>query len=328
MGLVVVPKEAVREVIGTDFEAVESHVATAYVNHFNGNTVLPHSLFLRPQAPEGSRIIALPAYSSGADGDAAVGVKWVSSYPSNLKLGKDRASAIIILNDQETGEPKAVVEASLINAARTAASAVLFARCAQEQLGKSFKSVGIVGTGVIGDRTLRHLFATMPPFKTLRVHDLAPERAHAFGQHLAGATGAHIGFATLEETVQESDLVIFTTTSATPYVDDPELFKHGPTVLHISLRDLGPTIIRSALNYADDTDHAIREATSLALARDEDATLAVHEIGEALTTGMRDPEGKPLIFSPFGLGVLDLAVASLVLEASGLSALTSDIDFF
>jgi ornithine cyclodeaminase len=93
-------------------------------------------------------------------------------------------------------------------------------------------------------------------------------------------------------------------------------------VLHLSLRDLAPEIILSSVNVVDDVDHCLRANTSPHLAEQQAGHRDfVHAtLPDVLTGTAVLPDDRPVVFSPFGLGVLDLALARHVhdeLEAGG-----------
>src|SRR5881409_4084140 len=130
----------------TVFDIVRAHrveclriVREAYLAHAEGQSVNPDSYFLRfPDKPD-CRIIALPAYLGNNFGVA--GLKWIASYPANIQRGFPRASAVLVLNDYETGYPFAMLESSIISAARTAASAALAADWLSRRSRRDRKSV-------------------------------------------------------------------------------------------------------------------------------------------------------------------------------------------
>src|SRR5260370_7383138 len=100
-------------------------VHEGYLAHADGQSVNPDSYFLQfPDKPD-CRIIALPAYLGNNFGVA--GLKWIASYPANIQRGFPRASAVLVLNNYETGYPFAILESPIISAARTAASPPLAA---------------------------------------------------------------------------------------------------------------------------------------------------------------------------------------------------------
>lgn len=111
---------------------------------------------------------------------------------------------------------------------------------------------------------------------------------------------------------------VFTTTAPEPYLSDEKLFAHAPTVLHLSLRDIGVNVILASQNVVDDVDHCLKAKTSPHLA--EMATgnrnFIAGTLVDVLQKKVKPDRGKPRIFSPFGLGVLDLGVGNFVLEAA------------
>ncbi|MGW0421789.1 2,3-diaminopropionate biosynthesis protein SbnB [Streptomyces sp. NPDC003015] len=288
-------------------------VEVVYRLHGAGDSVNPPSYFLRfPDRPS-SRIIALPASLGGPL--RVDGLKWVSSFPENVRSGLPRASAVLILNDPATGYPFACLESSVISATRTASSAALAA--GKLTAGRVRPSrVGFIGTGLIARYLHTHLSAIGWDFEETGVHDLSAESAAGFRGYLerSGAPGKVTVHDSAESLIRSSDLVVFATVAGEPHVHDPSWFGHHPLVLHVSLRDLAPEILLASANFVDDVEHCLKAETSPHLAerltgsRDFiDGTL-----DDVLTGRVTVPTDRTVVFSPFGLGVLDLAVGRFV----------------
>jgi ornithine cyclodeaminase len=293
--------------------AVVEVVRAAYEIHGRGESSLPHSVFLRFPDNERNRIIALPAYLGG---DFRVaGMKWVSSFPGNLDVNLNRASAIIVLNSAETGRPEAILEGSWISAKRTAASAALAAH--RLATAETAAPVGIVGCGLINFEVIRFLRALKLIRETIYICDTDAARAESFRKKCAAAFPelALLISPDAPDVLARCGVVSLATTAARPHLSDLSLCRKGTVVLHLSLRDLTPEVILRSENIVDDVDHVCRAETSLHLAEQ----VAGHREFIAGTladilAGRRDRrEGASgvTIFSPFGLGVLDLALASL-----------------
>ncbi|GHF80840.1 2,3-diaminopropionate biosynthesis protein SbnB [Kitasatospora xanthocidica] len=311
----VIPGSQVNQVLRGREKQVIELVEEAYRLHGTGLTVNPPSYFLRfPDRPD-SRIIALPASVGGGVG--VDGLKWVSSFPRNIDSGLPRASAALLLNDRATGYPFALLEGSVISAARTAASAALGADLLSRERGRPNR-VGFVGTGLIARFLHTYLVGSGWEFDRVAVHDLDPRHAAGFRGYLESA--GHAGRVTVheraEDLIRDCDLVVFATVAATPHVSDPAWFAHNPLVLHVSLRDLAPEVILAATNVVDDVEHCLKANTSVHLAEQlvghrEFVAGTLHDV---LTGELRPAGDRPLVFSPFGLGVLDLVVGKFVYD--------------
>ena len=324
----VVPGSTVKRVIDDNKRQVFDAVEAAYRLHGSGNTVNPESCFLRYPDRPSARIIALPAHLGGAVQKS--GIKWISSFPENRASNLARASAVLILNDPTTGYPLACIEASLISATRTAASAAL---AAEHISPNPFKGIlGVIGTGVIARTTVQWLLFRNWNFRKINLYDVDRKEAQHFSKWLHDQHKLRADIQDrLEGAISDSSLVLFTTTTVEPYLTDEKLFEHCPSVLHLSLRDICVNVILASQNIVDDVDHCLKARTSLHLTEIAmgNRMFVSGSLVDVLEKKFKLDYNRPRIFSPFGLGVLDVAVGNFVLEAArssgGAIALT---DFF
>ncbi|GFE15832.1 2,3-diaminopropionate biosynthesis protein SbnB [Streptomyces glebosus] len=320
----------VHRVLDAHHQGVVDLIETAYRLHGGGETVNPPSYFLRfPDRPS-SRIIALPASIGGER--PTDGLKWISSFPENVGAGIPRASAVLILNDHDTGYPLACLESSIISAARTAASAALAADRISAARGNRPARIGFFGVGLIARYIHTYLARTGWEFDEIGVHDLSAAHAGGFADYLrqSGESGTVTVHDSAEELIRSCDLVVFATVAGTPHVAEPGWFAHNPLVLHVSLRDLSPEVVLGAANFVDDVEHCLKADTSVHLAEQVvghrdflDGTLY-----DVLTGKAQPPADRPVIFSPFGLGVLDLALGRHVYESVKESGELQVVDDF
>ncbi len=311
----VVPGAQVQQVLhGREKQVVELVEAT-YRVHGAGDSVNPPSYFLRfPDRPS-ARIIALPASLGGQT--RVDGLKWVSSFPDNVRAGVPRASAVLILNDHDTGYPFACLEASIINATRTAASAAAAADWLSRGRPRPTR-VGFFGVGLIARYIHTFLAGTGWSFDEIGLHDLSTDSTAGFRGYLeqSGTTARVTVHDSAEELIRSSDLVVFATVAGQPHVTDPSWFDHHPLVLHVSLRDLAPEVLLDAVNVVDDVEHCLKADTSphLVEQRTGNRDFLHGTLADVMTGRAPVPPDRTVVFSPFGLGVLDLAVGKFVYD--------------
>ncbi|MDE9365081.1 2,3-diaminopropionate biosynthesis protein SbnB [Luteipulveratus sp. YIM 133132] len=304
-------------------------VRETYLTHERGLTVNPPSYFLRFEDRPANRIIALPASVAGEQ--AVDGIKWISSVPANIERGIPRASAVVILNDPTTGYPYACLEASIISAARTAASAALGAQVLGASRPRA-RRLGIVGGGLIARYVHHYLQAAGGAYDEIGIHDLSAAHAGAFADYLRGASdGAAVTVHdTAEGLVRASDLVVLATVAPEPYLLDPQAFSHHPVVLNVSLRDLGTEVIRSAVNVVDDVEHCLKANTSVHLMEQElgHRDFLAGTLAQVIEGEVQIPADRTVVLSPFGLGVLDLALARYIHDELGSSGALEPVPGF
>jgi 2,3-diaminopropionate biosynthesis protein SbnB len=323
----VIPGAQVQRALDGREREVVALVDAAYRLHSDGGSVNPPSYFLRfPDRPS-ARIIALPASIGGEVG--VDGLKWIASFPENVAAGLPRASAVLILNDPGTGYPFACLEGSIISASRTAAHAASAAAWLTRDRRRPAR-IGFLGAGLIARYTHAFLAATGWSFDELGVHDLAADSAAGFAGYLERHGGRVVVHDSAEALIRSSDLLVIATVASEPHVRELAWFEHDPVVLHLSLRDLAREILLASTNVVDDVEHCLKANTSPHLAeqltgnRDfVDGTLA-----DVMAGRLRPQADRPLVFSPFGLGVLDLAVGKHVYDEVARAGELQAVDGF
>ena len=313
--LSIINGKTVSDIIHSRLEECIGVVRDAYLAHAQGKSVNPDSYFLRfPEKPD-CRIIALPAYLG--DGFDVAGLKWIASYPGNVRRGFPRASAVLVLNRYDTGYPFAILESSIISAARTAASAVLAAHWLRGQSRRAH-ALGIVGTGLIARYVYDFLIGTGWEIGEVQLYDVSPAESEKFRgttcrpeRHRAITIVSDIS-----QLIGACDLIVFTTVAPKPHVTDVSLFAHNPLVLHISLRDLAPGILLASQNVVDDVEHVMKANTSPHLVEQQTGNrdFVTGTLADIMTGRRAVEGGRPIIFSPFGMGILDLAVGKWVYD--------------
>ena len=321
-------RQVERALRGRQKQIVELVEAT-YRRHSAGDSVNPPSYFLRfPDRPS-ARIIALPASIGGPLG--VDGLKWISSFPENVAAGLPRASAVLSLNDHDNGYPFACLESSIISATRTAALAASAADWVSRGRRRPVRA-GFFGAGLIARYIYTFLAATGWSFDDVGVHDLSAHSAAGFREYLESSGTAHriTVHDRAEHLVRSSDLLIFATVAGQPHVSDLSWFAHHPVVLHVSMRDLAPEILLASTNIVDDVEHCLKADTSPHLAEQLTGSrdFLAGTLDDVMAGRVTVQAGRTAVFSPFGLGVLDLAVGKFVYDEVARSGELHVIDGF
>ena len=102
-------------------------------------------------------------------------------------------------------------------------------------------------------------------------------------------------------------------------------------MLHISLRDLAPEILLNSQNVVDDVEHVMKANTSphLAEMKAGNRSFVTGTLADVMTGRRSLDRHQTIIFSPFGLGILDLAVGKWVFDQAVAAGLDMRLpDFF
>jgi ornithine cyclodeaminase len=274
---------------------------------------------------ESSAIGLMPAHRSG--GSAAYSLKTVCVFPDNPTRGLDAHQGTVTLFSGETGQVRALMNASAITAIRTAAvSAVATRLLARDDANE----LAIVGSGVQGRSHIEAMRAVRP-WARIRIASRTNENAQA----LADETGAEAA-ESVEEAVRGADVVVTATNSSEPVLRH-EWLKPGAHVNAVgssvkTARELDTATMAAGSLFVDRRESTLNEAGDYLLAAEEGAIGPDHikaEIGEILIgkhPGRTSPD-ELTVFKSLGLAVEDLAAAEYVVQRARERGVGTTVEF-
>ena len=186
--------------VNLDMATVISLLETAFREKGAGKVEMPPKpgIHTMPDA----FIHAMPAFIPSL---RSAGIKWVSGYPDNHKLGLPYITGLLILNDVETGIPYAVMDCAWITAYRTGAATALAAKYLARP---ESQTVGILACGVQG-RTNLEALKVLFPIEKVYAYDIHPEQQQRYAEEMSSKLNVNvIGVKDPKQAVVESDLVV------------------------------------------------------------------------------------------------------------------------
>jgi ornithine cyclodeaminase/alanine dehydrogenase-like protein (mu-crystallin family) len=322
MAVLVLNQEEVERLL--DMEGCIEAMAGALASLARGEVHVPLRFIVKPE-DEPSLIGLMPAHRAGDS--PLYSLKTVCVFPDNPQRGLDAHQGTVTLFDGETGEVRALMNASAITAIRTAAvSAVATRLLAREDA----RELGVLGSGV---QARSHLEALRLVRDFDRVRIYSPTGGHA--QSLADETGAEVA-GSAEEAVRGADVVVTATSSVAPVLERGWL-KDGAHVNVVGgrppeMRELDTATIADSAFYVDRRESAENEAFDYRDALESGAIGPGHirgEIGEVLigaAPGRQSPD-ELTVFRSLGLAVEDLAAAEYVVRRARETGVGTEVDF-
>lgn len=283
-------------------------IRQALIDYTDGRVEQPPRTILRAGNAEGADngwFAVMPVIA----GDV-MGVKTVTFYPGNVRLGLPTHLAIVELLRRSTGEPLAVMDGRLITEMRTAAvSSVAFSALAPLHFESRPVSLGILGSGVQARAHLSAFSEVWPELQEILIW--SPVRTHA--ERLAEEVGAR---AVNIEEAAACEVVLTVTSAIEPVLRGRWL---GPRALMLAVgatgatvRELDDEVMQTSFVVAESRSSVERESGDLRLS----GAKVEAEIGEVLA-GMNPPipRDRRVLFKSVGIAIEDLTAARLVWAA-------------
>ncbi|MBX3570235.1 MAG: ornithine cyclodeaminase family protein [Rhizobiaceae bacterium] len=168
----------------TDDEILSS-VERGLLAQGRGETVIEPRVHLEPDPAFRGHFNVLRGYVAPLD---AAGVKIVGDYVDNYLHGLPSEFGILNLFDPRTGQPHAILDATVITDMRTGAVTALGARHLARRGSKVLGHIGSRGTAYWNVRLLDHLF----DFDEIRVHSRRAESRIGFAERLSADLGKQV----------------------------------------------------------------------------------------------------------------------------------------
>ena len=251
-----------------------------------------------------NRIIAMPAYIGG-NIDIA-GIKWIASFPDNIKAGIPRASSVTVLNDTNTGVPIAIFNTAMVSIIRTASVSGYLLQKYKEYNPLPKYNIGIIGFGPIGQHHLSMCKSVLKDhINRIYIYDKRPVYISDERVTVCGSWQC---------VYEQTDIFITCTSSLDRYIDLP--VSGGKLIMDISLRDFKQEALDSLTKpfIVDDWDEVNRENTDIEyytkigkMSREDSINLC-----DIQTKKLELYFGKDsnIFFAPMGMGVFDISIAN------------------
>jgi ornithine cyclodeaminase/alanine dehydrogenase len=279
---------------------------------------LPPKIGIHPR-PDGSFVHAMPAHLRGPEASGRhdlVGMKWVAGFGTNNAIGLPAISALVVLNDPQTGLPIALLDGAPITAARTAAVSGVAIRRFTPVLDRRPRAA-LIGAGSQG-RSHLPVRGHLLPGVDLVLFDRHLDRAEA----LAGEAGETAGIGSVVVAVSAraavggADVVV---TAAS----------FGPIRQVMTDDWLGADALVVPVDYATYCSAEVAAGAALFLVDHRDQFLANRDaglfdgypepgstIGEAILARTPRPSTGRVVATHLGVGLADLVFADAIVRAA------------
>lgn len=289
----------------------------ALVSLAEGRVHQPLRTIVRP--PDAAGIMGLmPSYTSGAG--AAFGLKAICVFHENPARGMDAHQGAVLLFGAETGELRAVVNASAVTAIRTAAVSGV----ATETLARGDASdLAVIGAGVQA-RSHVEAMSSVRTIRRCRVASRCLERARKLADELSGSYAFPIeAVESVEEALRGADLIVTATNAADAFVrrewvsEGAHINAVGSCTPHT--RELDAATVAASSLFVDSVESTVNEAGDYLCALKEGVIESGHiraELGEVLLGAKpgRASHDEITLFKSLGVAVEDLAAVKYLYD--------------
>lgn len=273
---------------------------------------------------------ALYGFKSGFDrAGLTLGLKSGGYWPGNEKKGLTNHQSTVFLFDPDTGRPHAIVGGNYLTAVRTAAaSAVSIGRLAR----KDAKVLGMVGAGFQSAFQMRAA-ATQRDFERVIGWNLHPEMLSRLAE-TAEEIGLPFEAVDLDRLGAEADVIVTITSSFAPILKRSQI-RPGTHLACMGTdtkgkQEVEAELVAAATVFTDEVAQSVligecQHAVSEGLISETDIT-PIGAVINGVHAG-RSSDDEITLFDGTGVGLQDLAVASVAVDLAKKAGRAQDVAF-
>ena len=264
----------------------------------------------------GGTLLVMPAWQPGRH----IGIKAVSVYPDNPKIGLPSVIGAYLLFDARTGAPRAVIDGVALTLRRTACASALAAGYLARP---DAQHLLMIGAGSLAPHLIR-AHCAVRNYKRIEIWNRNRDRAYQMAEKLTDLNAAIAVADDLESALRAADTISCATLSREPLVRG-EWLKRGTHVDLVGgftpeMREADDATLKRGVVWVDTRDGALKEAGDLVvpirhgLLSPEEVRGDLFQLCRANVFARRDDD-EVTVFKSVGTALEDLAAAELVAES-------------
>lgn len=249
----------------------------------------------------------------------ALGMKWVGSFPSNkINLNLPRATAIVVLNDADTGIPIAFMEGSVISATRTAA---ITGVAIKHLAPRNTKRIGMIGAGVLSKAHLVMMHEVLDDIEIIQLYNPTRRNGEKLKNEIEKLTGINVRLVdSARAAFDGSDIALTATTTNNPIVQK-DWVKPGMLTIQFAGHEFSFDAVSRADKIVCDDWNGLKHRAIMTPAKMYEAgklsDADIYANLGAIVTGRkrgRESDEEIIHFASVGMGLSDVALAAMIYQ--------------
>ena len=313
-------KDAIQKI---DQNSIQTAVEQAYRLVLSQNYNMPDRMHV---ADNQNILLLMPCFS-----EKFFSTKLVSVFPEAQQHGQPAVNGVMVLSDNVSGQPLAVMDGAAVTAQRTGAVGGLGVKLLTPE---TVRAAGVLGAGVQGLSQARYLLFNRK-IKTLYIYDLYKESAISMTRVLKKEY-PDVDYVITEnanQLVENSSVIIAATTSTNPLFEITPDGVMGKIFISIGsfrpdMQEFPDTVIETADDVFVDTLFAAKESGDIATPL-KNHVITKNKIKEfaGLLGKNTYPENRTVFFKSVGMALFDLTVSSAIYQLAVKNNIGQALDF-